>query len=155
AFESNAGARVETYWAAYGRQTADTKLIRYSNTLANNRWLTLERSVSLRSVAGHEARVRTLLLQSTTGSRWMVDYYYVVSGVSVTQEWEAQVLYGALSWIHQSPSAVIAVAAPCGVSCASAVQALTDFWASTRMAGAAPKTLAASGAYTTAAREQR
>lgn len=129
AFESHAGVRVETYWAAYGRQTADAKLIGYSNTLANNRWLTLERFSSLRPMAKRAVRVRTLLLQSTSGSRWMVDYYYVVGGVSVTQEWEAQVLYGALSWIRPAPSAVIAVAAQCGLSCASAVQALTAFWA--------------------------
>lgn len=128
-FESDAGVRVETYWAAYGRQTAATKLIGYSNTLANNRWLTLERFSSLRPMAKRAIRVRTLLLQTTSGSRWMVDYYYVVGSVSVTQEWEAQVLYGALSWIHPAPSAVIAVAAPCGLSCASAVQALTAFWA--------------------------
>ncbi len=148
-FESGAGARVETYWAAYGRQTADTKLIRYSNTLVNDHWLTLERFSSLRATAGRQVRVRTLLLQTTSGSRWVVDYYYVVGTVSVTQEWEAQVLYGTLSWMHPEPSAVIAVAAPCGFSCATAVEALTAFWASSRVPdNSASKTLAASGAYT-------
>lgn len=155
-FESNGGVRVETYWAAYGRQTADAKLIRYSNTLVNDRWLTLERSASVRVRAGHEVRVRTLLLQATSGSRWMVDYYYVVGDVSVTQEWEAQVLYGALSWIRPEPSAVIAVAAPCALSCASAEQALAAFWASSRMPDAVSvATLGASGAYTERPRPNR
>lgn len=156
AFESEAGARVETYWALYGRQHADVKLIYYSNTLVNKDWLLLQRSSSLHTIGGHEVSVRTLLLQTRSGSRWLVDYYYVVDGVSVSQEWQAQILYGVLSWIRPAPAAVIAAAAPCSLTCSDAEHALTAFWAGARPSQApAPKTLAASRAYTGASRETR
>jgi EpsI family protein len=130
ALESEAGVRVETYWAVYGTQGPGAKLIYYSNSLASKGWLTLSSSSSHRVLEGRTVTMRTLLTQAPGGGRWLIDYYYVVDDVRLTHEWDAQLLYGLLSWLRPTPSAVIAAAAPCGSSCELAQQALSQYWAS-------------------------
>jgi EpsI family protein len=130
ALESDGGVRVETYWALYGTQGLDAKLIYYSNSLASKGWLRLSLSSSRRTLEGRPVTMRTLLTQAPGGKRWLIDYYYVVDDVRVTHAWGAQLLYGLLSWLHPTSSAVIAAAAQCGSSCEPAQQALSNYWAS-------------------------
>jgi EpsI family protein len=140
AYESDAGLRVETYWAAYAAQQPDSKLIHYSNHLTTPKWMLLSRSPTQRRLQGHtEITVRTLLTQAWgSGSRWLIDYYYVVGGVEVTQDWAAQVLYGLLSWGRPAPAGVFAVAAACAPDCKAAERALSAYWSEASLSPSLP-----------------
>jgi len=131
AYESDSGAHVETYWALYGSQDQD-KLVHYTNHLTTRGWLTLAQSASQRLLNGQAVTVRTILAQTRDGSRWLIDYYYVVGGVRVTRDWAAQLLYGLLSWRRPAASGVIALAAPCRPACESADRWLSQWWAESR-----------------------
>lgn len=128
-FESDGGTRVEAYSAVYGPQHSGAKLIYYSNRLTGKGWLTLSAHSSQRVLAGHRVTVRTLLTQAPGGTRWLIDYFYMVDDVRVTRDWGAQLLYGLLSWTHPAPSAVVAVATECRSSCEDADRTLTQYWA--------------------------
>ena len=150
AYESDAGLRVDTYWAAYGRQEPESELIHYSNRLTNPKWLLLSRSPTQRRLRDHaDLSVRTLLAQTWGGSRWLIDYYYVVGGVQVTQDWAAQLLYGVLSWGHPTPSGVIAVAASCTPDCATAERALNAYWSEASVSPSLPESYRTGVARTT------
>src|SRR5262249_36630046 len=150
AFQSEAGLRVETYRASYASQRAGAKLIYYSNRLGNTDWLELSRSPSRRALRTGTLAVRTLLEQTPDGSRWLIDYYYVVDGVEATREWAAQLLYGVFSWGKPGPSGVVAVAAACLGGCDSAERALQAYWSAVdRTAGSGTQTSGLSNNYTT------
>ena len=132
AFESDGGMRVETYWAAYLTQAPNTELVHYSNRLRGEGWMTLSTEASERSIHGRVTAVQTLLTETAGGSRWLIDYYYVVDGVSTTHDWTEQLLYGALSWGRAAPSGIVAAAVACHESCDGAKRALSAYWAASR-----------------------
>jgi hypothetical protein len=124
---------VETYWATYVVQEPGAELIHYSNRLTGPRWSTLAKTRGERRLRdGGTLSVSTLLTQSREGSRWIIDYYYVVDGVPTAREWTAQLLYGVRSWIHIAPASLVAAAARCSSDCSSAERALAKYWADAR-----------------------
>ena len=132
AFEANGGLRVESFGARYATQVHDAKLIHYSNRVNGDKWLTLSVSSSTRALHGGGSRVvRTILAQTPDGSRWLIDFYYAVDGIIVTRDWEAQLLYGLLSWERPAPSGINAAAAECAPSCEAAARRLADYWTGT------------------------
>jgi EpsI family protein len=126
AYRSDTGDRVETYAAAYGDQRPDAELIHYSNGPYPDTWTLLAAAETQRTPS---LSVRTETVRTPEGQRWLIDYYYVVDGVAVTRDWEAQLLYGLRSWGRTAYAAVLAVATQCPSSCESADRALAAYWA--------------------------
>ena len=129
AFESDAGDRVETYWATYTIQRPDAELIHYANRVYAERWSTLGSSRSERSLRdGRSVEVRRLIAQSPSGSRWVIEYFYLVGHSATTREWMAQLLFGVRSWVRPTPASVVAAAVRCPGSCEAAERVLPAYW---------------------------
>ena len=129
AFASPAGDTVETFWATYATQSSDVELIHYSNRLVGKSWALMTTDRSVRTLAsGRTLSVSTLLAQSPRGPRWLLDYRYVVDGVSTSHDWMAQLLYGSRSWTHPAPASVQVAAVNCLGSCEQAERVLAQYW---------------------------
>lgn len=128
AYESPTG-EVEVFVAEYAREQRGAKLVSSANELFPPDWMVTSQG-KLRSSLPEGLTSPPHLIRTVTpkGASWLISYLYRVRGVITGNAITAQLAYGVLAWGGPLRTRIAAVATPCGFSCETARQRLTNFW---------------------------
>lgn len=122
AYTSSAG-RVEVHYNVYGAQAPGHELVYFGNSVAPaDHWTVVGHSPAL---AGGPS---VTIARDAQGERWVIAQLLSVGGAVTAQPAMAQILYGMRALLRPVPSGSLAFAAPCKPDCATAQQAVLDFW---------------------------
>lgn len=116
----NGSSTVEVFVAQYQSQRQDAELINSGNSLLGKRW-------TGRPGAPVEPGTNLIEALAPSGDRWLISYFYQIGDTRTSSGVAAQMLYGLRSWLHETPSLVIATALACKGDCANARQQLQRF----------------------------
>jgi len=121
------GSRVvEVYVAEYATQEQGRELVNAGNTFWSADWAARDTGTWSSRLS---SRQRTRIVDAPDGGRWIVTYFYSVSGLRTGSPVLAQLFYGVSSWMSATPSRVGVAAYRCGEVCddgANIVSALLD-----------------------------
>lgn len=121
--------QIEVFAARYTSQTEGAELVSFANTLLSSGWTQLSAKPLNRGVQHQPIdEVRLIEAETQTGERWLVAYVYKVDDFVTGSAPLVQVAFGTLSWLHATPSLILATAMRCQDSCARAADLLFVFW---------------------------